>query len=111
VYSEIRPSRSEAFEVGFGGIEFGEEALFGLELARVDAAASGFDADGMLEVKHLVVQEILDGAARSVGPVEDARDDDGVVGSVVVAEHAAGVVGAPGEGGAAEESVEEAGVE
>jgi hypothetical protein len=89
----------------------GEEALFGLELAGVDAAAAGFDSDGVLEVEHLVVEEVLDGAARGVGAVEDAADDDGVVGGVVVAQHAAGVVGAPGEGGAAEEAVEEAGVE
>jgi len=78
-------SSSETFEVGFGGVEFGEEALFGLELAGVHAAASGFDADGMLEVEHLVVEEVLDGAARGVGAIEDAGDDDGVVGGVVVA--------------------------
>ena len=77
----------------------------------MDAAASGFDADGMLEVEHLVVEEVLDGAAWGVGAVEDAGDDDGVVGRVVVAQHAAGVVGAPGEGGAAEEAVKETGVE
>jgi len=88
--------RSEALEVGFGGVEFGEEALFGLELAGVDAAAAGFDADGVLEVEHLVVEEVFDGAAGGVGAVEDAADDDGVVGGVVVAEHAAGVVGGPG---------------
>jgi hypothetical protein len=103
--------RLEALEVGFGGFEFGEEALFGLELAAVDAAAAGFDADGVLEVKHLVVEQVLDGAARGVGTVEDTADDDGVVRGVVVAEHAAGVVGAPGKGGAAEEAVEEARVE
>ncbi|MBB5338764.1 hypothetical protein [Tunturiibacter gelidoferens] len=101
----------EAFEVGFGGFELGEEALFGLELAGVDAAAAGFDADGMLEVEHLVVEEVLDGAARGVGAVEDATDDDGVMGGVVVAQHAAGVVSRPGEGGAAKKAVEEAGVE
>jgi hypothetical protein len=77
----------------------------------VDAAAAGFDADGMFEVEHLVVEEVLDGAARGVGAIEDAGDDDGVVGGVVVAEHAAGVVGAPGEGGSAEEAVKETGVE
>jgi hypothetical protein len=65
----------------------------------------------MLEVEHLVVEEILDGAARGVGAVEDARDNDGVVGRVVVAQHAAGVVSAPGKRGAAEEAVEETGVE
>jgi hypothetical protein len=101
----------ETLEVGFCGFELGEEAFFGLELAGVDAAATGFDADGVLEVKHLVVEKILDGAAGCVGAVEDAADDDGVVGGVVVAQHAAGVVSRPGEGWAAEESVEEAGVE
>jgi hypothetical protein len=77
----------------------------------VDAAAAGPDADGMFEVKHLVVEEVLNGAARGVGTIEDAADDDGVVCGVVVAEHATGVVGAPGECGAAEEAVEETGVE
>jgi hypothetical protein len=75
----------EAFEVSFGGFEFGKETLFGLELAGVDAAASGFDADRVLEVKHFVVEEVLDGAAGRVGTVEDAADDDGVVGGIVVA--------------------------
>jgi hypothetical protein len=98
-------------QIRFCGVEFGEETLFGLELAGVDAAAAGFDADGMFEVEHLVVEEVFDGAARSVGAIEDARDDDGVVGRVVVAEHAAGVMGAPGERGAAEEAVEETGIE
>jgi hypothetical protein len=81
-----------ALEVRFGGFEFWEKALLRLKFAGVDAAAAGFDADGVLEVKHLVVEEVFDGAARGVGTVEDATDDDGVVGCVVVAEHAAGVV-------------------
>jgi hypothetical protein len=50
----------------------------------------------VLEVKHLVVEKIFDGVARGVGAVEDAADDDGVVGGVVVAEHASGVMGGPG---------------
>jgi hypothetical protein len=101
----------ETLEVGFCFFELGEETFFGLELAGVYAAATGFDADRVLEVEHLVVEEILDGAAGGVGTVEDAADDDGVVGGVVVAQHAAGVVRRPGEGGASEEAVEEAGVE
>jgi hypothetical protein len=98
---------SEELEVGLSLIEFGEEAFFGLELAGVDAATAG----GVLEVEHLVVEKVLDGAAGGVGAVEDAADDDGVVGGVVVAKHSAGGVGGPGEGGATEESVEETGVE
>ena len=106
----MRGKALQAFEVGFGGFELGEEALVGLEGAGVDAASACLDADGMFEVEHLVVEEVFDGAARGVGAVEDAADDDGVVGGVVVAQHAAGVVGAPGEGWAAEQTVEEAGV-
>ena len=77
----------------------------------MDAAAAGFDADRVLEVEHLVVEEVLDGAAGGVGTVEDAADDDGVVGSVVVAEGTLGVMLAPCEVGAAEQSAEEAHVE
>jgi hypothetical protein len=101
----------QLLKVGFCGIEFGEETFFGLEFARMDAAPSGFDADGMFEVEHLVVEEVFDGAARGVGTIEDARDDDSVVRGVVVAEHAASGMGGPGEGGTAEEAVEETGVE
>jgi hypothetical protein len=83
-------------KVGFCGSEFGEETLFGLELAGVNAAAAGFDADGVLEVEHLVVEEILDRAAWGVGAVEDSADDDGIVGGVVVTKHSASVMGGPG---------------
>jgi hypothetical protein len=91
----------EAPEVGFGGFELGKETLFGLKLAGMHTAPAGFDANGMLEVQHLVVEEVLNGAARGVGSVEDATDDDSVVRGVIVAEHAAGVVSGPSEGGAA----------
>jgi hypothetical protein len=101
----------ESLKIGFGLFEVGKETLFSLELARMDAAATGFHADWMFQVKHLVIQQVLDGASRSVGSVEDAADDDGVVGRVVVAKHAARVVGAPGKRGAAQESVEEARVQ
>lgn len=58
-----------------------------------------------------MVEEVLDGATGGLGAVEDAGDDDGVVGGVVVAEHTTGLVGGPGERGAAEEAVEETGVD
>jgi hypothetical protein len=98
----------EQLQVSLGGFQFREEALLGLELTAVDAAASRLDADRVLEMQHLVIQEILDGTSRRVWAVEDAADDDGVVGGVVMAEHAAGRMGAPGERGATEEAMEEA---
>ncbi len=88
-------------------LELGEEELFCLKCLGVDAAAPRFDSDGVLKMKHLVIQQILDGAARSIGAVKDSADHDGVVRGVVVAQHAAGVVGAPGEGRAAKQAVED----
>jgi len=104
-------SELEAAEVGLGFFQFGKETLFGLELTGVDAAPASLHADRVFEVEHLVVEQVFDGAARGIGAVEDAAHHDGVVGGVVVAEHAAGMVGAPGEDGTAEETVEEACVE
>jgi hypothetical protein len=75
----------QLLKVGFCGLEFGEETLFGLELAGVNAAATSFDADGVLEVEHLVVEEVFDGAAGGIGAIEDAGDDDRIVRGVVVA--------------------------
>ena len=77
----------------------------------MDAPTAGFDADGVFEVKHLMVKEILDSTARSVGAIEDTADDNCVVSGVVVAQHTAGVVSRPGKGGSAEKTVEEASVE
>jgi hypothetical protein len=94
--------RLEALEVCLSFVELREEALFSLELAGVDAATASLHADGMLQVQHLVIEEILYRAAWSVRTIEDAADNDSVVSGVVVAEHATGVMGAPGEGGAAQ---------
>jgi hypothetical protein len=88
----------------------GKETFFSLELARVNAAASSFDPDGMFEVEHLMVEEIFDSAARRIRTVKDAADYDGVVGGIIVTQHATGMMSGPGERGATEETVEEASV-
>ena len=67
--------------------------------------------DRVLQMQHLVEEDVFDSVSRDVRVVEDAADDDGVVRGVVVAEAAAGVVLAPGELRASHESVEEAAVE
>src|SRR5271163_2521721 len=62
-------------------------------------------------MQHLVKDDVFDGVLRDAWMVEDAADDDGVVGGVVVAEAAAGMVLAPGKLRAPQESVKEAAVE
>lgn len=102
---------SKPLEISFGFLKLGKEALFRLKLAGVDAAAARLDPDRMLEVEHLVVEQVLNGAPWSIGTVEDAADNDGVVGRVVVAQHTARVKAAPGEGRPAKQPVEEAHIE
>ena len=63
----------------------------------MDAAAAGLHADWVLQVEHLVIQQVLDGAAGRVGPVEDAADHDCVVGGIVVAQRTAGMMRAPSQ--------------
>jgi hypothetical protein len=74
----------EALEVGFGFFQLGKEALFGLELARMDAAATGFDSHRVLEVEHLVIKQIFDCTSRRISTIEDTANNDSVVGGVVV---------------------------
>ena len=106
-----RQRKLDALDEGQGFLDFGEEGLVGLEGGGVDLSAEASHADGMLEVEHLMVEQILDGIARAGGAVEDAADDDGVVGGIVVAERSFGYALAPGEVGPAQQSVEEAEVE
>ena len=75
------------------------------------ASAAPPQSDRVLQVQHLVVEDVLDHVAGDAWIVEDFADDDGVVGGVVVAEAVAGVVAAPGKLRASHEAVEEAAVE
>lgn len=77
----------------------------------MDASSARFDANRMFEVQHLVIQQVFDGATRSVRSIEYAADDNGIVCGIVMAQHAAGLMRAPRESGTTEKAVEEAGVE
>ena len=67
--------------------------------------------DRVFQMQHFVEDDVFNGVARHAWVIENAADDDGVVGGVVMAETAAGVVLAPAELRAAQESVKKAAVE
>jgi hypothetical protein len=103
-------ARAQALQTLDEGESFGElreTSFFGLELRRVNATAQAAGSHWMFKVKHLVVQQILDGVARAGRAVEYTADDDGVVSRVVMAERTLGVVLAPCEVGATEQPAEE----
>ena len=52
---------------------------------------------GMLEVQHLVIDDVFDDRPRNGGVVENTAQHDGVVGWIIVAEAIAGLVCAPGQ--------------
>ena len=85
----------------------GEEFFFGAEGGGVDAAAGALVIDGMAEVEHLVIEDVFQSEAFDAVGIEDAADDDDVVRHVVMAEDAAGTGGAPTQGGARHETMEE----
>ena len=92
-------------------LQFWKALFFCQKFARMHASPAPSQFDRMLQMQHLVEENVFDGVARHTRMVEDATDDDGVVRRVIVPEAAAGVVPAPGELRAAHESVEKAAVE
>src|SRR2546421_681690 len=72
----------QTLQESLGGLDLGKKALLGLELGRVHAAPAAAEFHRMLEVQHLVVQQVLEGKARHARVVEDAADHDGVVGGI-----------------------------
>jgi hypothetical protein len=55
----------EPLDEGEGLVQLGEEGFVGFEFAGMDAAAEATHLYGMLEVEHLVVEQIFDGVARA----------------------------------------------
>jgi hypothetical protein len=92
-------------------LQFWKALFFRQKFARMHASPAPPQLDWVLQMQHLVEENVFDGVARHARVVEDAADDDGIMGRVVVTETAAGMVPAPGELRAAHESVEEAAVE
>jgi len=77
----------------------------------VHASPTPTQFDRVLQMQHLVKENVFDGVLRHARMIEDAADDDGVVGGIVMAKAAACVVPAPSELRPSHESVEKAAVE
>ena len=88
-----------------------EKSLVGLEGSWMHTATAVLCGYGMLEVEHLVVEQVLDRIARNVDAVEDAAHYDGIVRGIVVAQQSARRVAAPGQNGLAHQAMEELVVE
>jgi len=87
---ERRPlNGSELLEQRDGLLVAGKLAFVSVELLRVGAFAAPGVLDRVLEMQHLVIEDVLDEEARDLRLVEDAADHDGVMDRVPVTERAA----------------------
>ena len=92
-------------------LQFWKALFFCQKFARMHASPAPSQFDRVLQMQHLVKQNVFDGVARHARMVEDTADHDGVVGRVVMPKAAAGMAPAPGKLRSSHESVEEAAVE
>lgn len=77
---------AQQFELRFGFLE-PIEGFFGVaEAAVMDLAAIVLELGGVEDVEHFVEHDVLDGEAWGIRAVEEAAEDDGLVGWVPVAE-------------------------
>src|ERR1700726_2823952 len=89
----------------------GEQFLLRLKLGGVHAPAAAPQSHRVLQVEHLVIDDVLDRGARNTGMVEDAANDNRIVRGIVVAEAVAGPVAAPGHLWAGHQAMEKSRVE
>src|SRR4051794_5965234 len=98
-------SSLKPLEECLGFVELRKTFFFLDERSRMDATPGASKLHRMLQMQHLVIDDVLHRITWHIGAVEKAADHDGVVSGIVVAEVAAGVVRAPGKTGAAQKPV------
>src|SRR5579864_2949405 len=103
--------RLQALQEGIRLSHAWEKLFLGLKLRGMDAPAAAAQLDGVFQVEHFVVDDVIQHVPRHGGMIEDTADDDGVVRGIVVAEDAAGLGLAPAHAGTGHQAMEKAAVQ
>src|SRR5215467_12452613 len=74
-------------------------------------APAAAELDGMPQMQHFMIDEVLDGKGRNARRIENAADDNGVVGGIIMAQAAESFVAAPGHLGPGHQAVKKAGIQ
>src|ERR1039458_9753660 len=82
-----------------------------MELSRVHAAPAAAQPDWVLQVQHLVVNDVFHSVAGNGELIEDAADNNRIVRRIVVSEDAAGLRRTPAHARTAQQSMKEAPVQ
>ena len=97
----------QIFEKVFCPVEVGVKFFLGLKFRGVHTAAAAAQFYRMLQVKHLVIDDVFDRVARNPRLVENAAHHDGIVSGIVMAEPVASVVAAPGHARPSQQAIKE----
>ena len=106
-----RSATSDSLQKRLRQLELRKQLLLGMKLSRVYAPPAAAQPYGMLQVQHLVVNDVLDGVAGNQELVEDAADHDRIVRRIVMPEDAARLGRAPTHARTAQQSMKEAAVQ
>src|SRR2546427_3538552 len=85
--------------------KLGKKPFFHLRLSRMHASSAAAKFDGMLEVQHLVIDDVLHRVAGNRGVVEHLADHDGIVCGVVMPKYAASTASTPAHARPRQQSV------
>src|SRR5438309_4535479 len=85
--------------------KLGKKPFFHLKLGRMHASSAAAKFDGMLEVQHLVIDDVLHRVAGNRGVVEHPADHDGIVCGVVMPKYAASAAPTPAHARTRQQSV------
>src|SRR5690349_5533192 len=101
----------QSLQKRLGLLQLRKQILLRLKFGGMYAAPAAALLDRMLQVQHLVVEDVLEGVARHLGMIEDAADDNSIVCRIVMSQAAAGALLAPAEQRTRHQAVEKAPVE
>ena len=85
--------------------ELRKKPFFHLKRSRMHASSAAPKFDGMLEVQHLVIDDVLHRVAGNRGVVEHPADHDGIVRGVVMPKYAASAAPTPAHARTRQQSV------
>src|SRR5437868_709342 len=88
-----------------GVIQMRKKLFLGHKLRRMHTTPAAPEFDGMLQVEHLVINDVLNGVTGHPRMIEHPAHDDGVVRRIVMSQAVAGMITAPGHARPSEKTV------
>src|SRR3954466_8867085 len=81
---EKRAPASQRLQKRLRTLQLREQIFFCIELARMDAPTTSAQLHRMLQVQHLVIDQVFNGESRHVGTIKYPADNDGIMRRIVV---------------------------